>query len=135
MKWISVAAAVVLIVACFMEWIVVESRSIVVSGVDATGTSFGKPGYMHLLMTALFLVCTFIPRVWAKRWNLAVVAINLGWALRNYFVISVCRGGECPTKKTGLYLVMLCSVLMLLGAMFTDIKVPDEKEDSPPVVL
>lgn len=122
-KWSSVLSAVVLVVACFMDWIIVESRNIVVSGLDAGSTGLGKPGLVHLIFSGLFLLLMFIPKVWAKRWNLAVVAINLGWALRNYFLITVCRGGECPTKLPGMYLVMLCSVLMLAGALFTDLKI------------
>jgi len=125
-KWISLLAAATLIIACFMEWIVVDSRGIVVSGVNAQGTSFGKPGYMHLLLTGIYLIFLFIPKIWAKRWNLAVVAINLGWAIRNYFLITVCRGGECPSKKAGMYLVMLSSVVMLIGALFPDVKMEDE---------
>ncbi|MET0635029.1 MAG: hypothetical protein ABWZ25_03310 [Chitinophagaceae bacterium] len=131
-KWTSVLAALLLIIACFMDWVLVKSRGIVISGVDASGTSFGKPGYMHLLLTAFFLVFTFIPRLWAKRWNLAVVALNLGWALRNYFLITLCRGGECPVKLTGMYLVLICSVLMLAGAMFSDIRIENDPVERDP---
>jgi hypothetical protein len=133
-KWTSLIAAIVLVIACFMDWIIVESRGIVISGVDAGGTAVGKPGYMHLVLTAFFLVFSLTPKIWAKRWNLAVVAVNLGWAIRNYFLITICRGGECPTKLPGMYLVMICSVLMLLGAMFTDIKLestPTEPDPKP----
>ena len=133
-KWTSILSAIVLFVACFLDWIVVESRGIVVSGMDAGGTSFGKPGLMHLLLTILFLALMFTPKVWARRWNLAVVALNLGWALRNYFLITICRGGECPTKLPGIYLVMICSVIMLLGALFTDLRIstPDPGPDPNP---
>ena len=51
-KWTSLIAAIVLVIACFMDWIIVESRGIVISGVDAGGTAVGKPGYMHLVLTA-----------------------------------------------------------------------------------
>src|SRR6188768_4258969 len=131
-KWTSVLAALVLVAACFMDWIIVESRGIVISGVDAGGTNVGKPGYMHLVLTAFFLAFSFTPRIWAKRWNLAVVALNLGWALRNYFIITVCRGGECPVKLPGIYLVMVCSLLMLLGAMFSDIRIDNPPPEADP---
>jgi hypothetical protein len=127
MKWIGLAAAILLIVSCFTPWVVIESRHITISGVDATGTNYGKPGYFHFLMTILFLVCTFVQRVWAKRLNLAITALNIGWAIRNFLVISACQGGECPDKKNGIYLMFLASVLMLLSALFPDIKLPEEK--------
>ena len=127
MKWIGLAAAVLLIVSCFSPWVFIESRSITVSGIDATGTNYGKPGYFHFLMAALFLLCNFVQRVWAKRMNLAITALNLGWAIRNFFVIAACQGGECPAKKSGIYLMLLASVLMLLSALFPDIKLAEEK--------
>ena len=128
MKWVGAAAGVLLIIACFMTWIVVPGRNIIVSGVDATGTSFGKPGYFHMLFSFFFLLFSFIPRIWAKRTNLLVTALNLAWAMRNYFIISACRGGECPEKHVALYLVVVSSIVMLVAALFPDIKIPQEKK-------
>jgi len=124
MKWIGPAAAVLLIVSCFSPWVFIESRNITVSGINAMGTNFGKPGYFNLLMTAFFLICTFIQRIGAKRTNLFITALNLGWAIRNYFMITACQGGDCPTKKTGIYLMMLASILMMISALFPDMKPP-----------
>ena len=121
MKWLSVLAAVVLIICCFQPWILIESRQIVVSGVDAPGTRFGKPGYMHLVWSGLFILLALIPRVWAVRWNLAVVALNLAWALRNFFLLTTCQGGECPEKLPAFYVVVVCCAMMLLGALLSDL--------------
>jgi len=127
MKWIGLAAAILLIVSCFTPWVVIESRNITVSGIDATGTNFGKPGYFHLLLTFFFLLCHFIPKIWAKRTNLLITALNLGWAIRNYFIITACLGGVCPEKKSGIYLMLLASILMLISALFPDMKLKEEK--------
>ncbi len=127
MKWIGLAAATLLIISCFTPWVFIESRNITVSGVESNGTNFGKPGYIHLVLTVLFLFCSFVPRVWAKRLNLLVTGLNVGWAIRNYFLISACMGGECPIRKTGLYVVMLASLILLIAALFPDIKLPQEK--------
>ena len=128
MKWVGAGAGVLLIIACFMTWIVVPGRNIIVSGVDATGTSFGKPGYFHMLFSFFFLLFSFISRIWAKRTNLLVTALNLAWAMRNYFIISACRGGECPEKHMALYLVVVSSIVMLVAALFPDIKITQEKK-------
>ena len=127
-KWIGLAAAILLIVSCFTPWVFIESRNITVSGIDATGTNFGKPGYLNLFLTLLFLGFHFIPKVWAKRANLLVTALNLGWAIRNYFIISACMGGDCPVKKTGIYMMILASVLMMVSALFPDMTLPEEKK-------
>ncbi len=131
MKWIGLAAAVLLIVSCFTPWVVIESKNITISGVDATGTNFGKPGYFHLVLTVFFLLNLFVQRVWAKRLNLLVTALNLAWAVRNFFIISACHAGDCPEKKTGIYLMFLASALMLVSALFPDMKLPAKKENKP----
>jgi hypothetical protein len=127
MKWIGTTAAVLLIVSCFIPWVFIESRNITVSGIDATGTRFGKPGYFHFFMIAIFLLFSFIQKVGAKRANLLITALNLGWAIRNYFIISACQGGDCPEKKTGIYLMLAASILMMVSALFPDMKLPEEK--------
>ncbi|MFZ1263437.1 MAG: hypothetical protein WAT34_07985 [Chitinophagaceae bacterium] len=127
MKWIGFVAAVLLVVSCFTPWVFIESKSIIVSGVDATGTNFGKPGYFHFLLTTIFLVCMVVQKIWAKRLNLLIAGLNAGWALRNFFIISACQGGDCPIKKSGIYFMLLASVLMLMSALFPDMKLPEEK--------
>lgn len=129
MKWIGLAAAVLLIVSCFIPWVFIESRNITVSGIDAAGTNFGKPGYFHFFMLVFFLLFSFIQKTGVKRANLLITALNLGWAIRNYFVISSCQGGDCPLKKAGLYLMLIASVLMMLSALFPDMKLPEEKNN------
>ncbi len=122
MKWVGLAAALTLAVACFLPWVIIESRNITVTGIDATGTAFGKPGYFHFFSIVFFLLFNFIPRVWAKRANLFIVALNLAWAIRNYFLISTCQMGECPEKQTAFYMLIPASVLMLAAALFPDIR-------------
>lgn len=130
MKWIGFFAAALLVYACFTPWVIIESQNIVVTGVAAAGTNFGKPGYLHLFLSVIFLLFHFIPRLWAKRANLPVVAVNLGWAIRNFVVIAACRAGECPEKQVGLYLAGAASLVMLLAALFPDIEIsnPQQKQ-------
>ena len=128
MKWIGLFAVILLIVSCFLPWVNITSKSIVVSGVDSTGTNFGKPGYTHFVLSFFFIIFHFIAKLWAKRVNLLIVALNIAWAIRNYFIISMCREGECPEKQIGLWLVMLASVLMLIAALFPDIQLKEEKD-------
>ena len=130
MKWIGLAASVLLIISCFSTWVIIVSKNIAVSGVNATGTNFGKPGYFNFLFTFLFILFTLIPRIWAKRTNLLITALNLSWALRNYFIISACRGGDCPEKQTSIYLLLIASLLMLASALFPDIKLREQNPET-----
>lgn len=128
MKWLGVAVAIALIVACYMPWVVVESKDIVISGVDSTGTNFGKPGYFHLFFAGLYLLFVLINRLWSKRVNIFISAFNVAWALRNFAIISACSGGECPVKKAGLYVVLVSSILMLVSVLLSGAKEKVAKE-------
>jgi hypothetical protein len=130
MKWIGIAAAILLIIACCSTWVTIPSKNITVSGIDSTGTFFGKPGYFHFIMVFFFILFTLVQRVWAKRSNLLVTAINLAWAVRNYFIISACRQGDCPEKHVPIYLLILTSLLMLASALFPDFE-PERKSTKP----
>jgi len=125
MKWIGLLGVILLIVSCFMPWVIISSKNIIVSGVDSTGTNFGKPGYAHFVLGFFFIIFHMIPKLWAKRWNLILVALNIAWVIRNYLIISMCREGECPEKQIGLWLVLTASVIMLLAALFPDIKLKE----------
>jgi hypothetical protein len=120
MKWLGLIAVVVLLIGSFLPWVYIESKGITVTGVSAPGTNFGKPGYFHLFLALFFILFHFTPRIWAKRTNLLVSGVNFAWGVRNYFVIAACSGGDCPEKKTGLYLTIIASVIMLLAALFPD---------------
>ena len=123
-------SAVLLVAAGFYPWVIIESKNIIVTGMDAVSIQLGKPAFFHFIFSFFFLVFTFTPRVWAKRVNLLVVALNLAWAIRNYFIITACRGGECPEKQWAIYLIIPVSILMLLSAMFPDMKVKDKTRES-----
>ena len=128
MKWIGLLGLILLYVACFLPWVIIASQNIIVTGVDSTGTNFGKPGYAHFVLGFFFIIFHIIPKLWAKRCNLLIVALNIAWAVRNYFIISMCREGECPEKQIGLWLVIIASVLILFAALFPDIKLKEEKK-------
>src|SRR5258706_15327690 len=121
MKWIGIIAAIVLIIACFMTWVIIPSKNILVSGVEARGTNFGKPGYFHFVMALFFLLFSLIQRVWAKRANLPVTALNMAWAIRNFFLVTICRGGDCPEKHIAVYLILVTSFLMLVSSLLPDL--------------
>ena len=128
MKWIGLLGVILLIVSCFLPWVIIDSQKIIVTGVDSTGTNFGKPGYAHFVFGFFFIIFHFIPKLWSKRINLLIVALNIAWAVRNYFIISMCRVGECPEKQPGLWLVLAACALMLLAALFPDVQLKEEKK-------
>lgn len=119
-KWIGIAAVALLVISSFMPWVSIDEGRIIVSGIDATGTNFGKPAYMNFILSFFFLIFLFIPRVWAMRANLAITALNIAWAVRNYFILSACSGGDCPVKQLGIYLMVFSVLLMFVCTLFPD---------------
>lgn len=120
-KWIGAAVVALLAASCFMPWVYVPWLDFTATGLDA-GKQFRSPGYFHFIFAFLFLVFSFIPRVWAKQWNLLFTALNLAWAIRNFLKIAACSGGDCPEKKAGIWLMLIASVLLLLLALFPDMR-------------
>jgi hypothetical protein len=121
MKWTGIIAAIILIMACFLPWVVIPSINSTITGIDAMGTNFGKPGYFHFITIFFFIVFSLVQKIWAKRFNFLVTALNMAWAIRNFYLITMCRAGECPEKKAGIYLILILSVIMLASALLPDL--------------
>lgn len=133
MRWIGVIASFGLILSSFYPWVFIESKNYIVTGINAEDIRLGKPAYFHFVLTFLFLTFLFISKIWAKRMNLFVTAVNMGWAIRNYLIITACQGGECPVKLTAIHFIIPVSVLMLFAALFPDMKLKNKNQNSQPL--
>jgi len=121
-KWLGIGAVLTVIVGCFLPWIEILSVHMTVTGVDPAGTNFGRPGKAQIFLAVLSLILFFIPRIWARRTNLFIAAFAIAWAFRNIIIYSRCEMGECPQKGLGIWMVMLGSALVLISAIFQDLK-------------
>ncbi len=117
-KLFTILGVAVLIVGCLMPWMRIEDPSITISGVDTTGTRYGKPAIAHFVFSTCILFGAFVPKVWAKRMNLLFGALNLAWGIRNFGIITACEGGICPEKLLGLYLVLGASIIIMVAVLF-----------------
>lgn len=108
-------AVVLLAATCYLPWSFIAEKNIIVTGMSAPGTVYGKPGLMHFVLGILLILFFIIPKIWAKRINVFMGAINLAWSVRNYILLSTCYMGECPEKKLGLYVeILLCAVILIM---------------------
>jgi hypothetical protein len=124
-KYVGALGVVLLVVSCFLPWYFLEWRNLTVTGMDAV--QFGKPAYWHFVFAAFYFVFTFIPRIWAKQWNVFFAAINCAWTARNFFALAICSGGECPQRQAGIWLLVAAALIMLFTSLFPDVKLPQEK--------
>ena len=117
---LSLLSVAVLVFACFLPWITIESKNITISGMNTTGTLYGKPGYFHFLWAGAYLFFLLINKIWSKRAAVGMAAFNIAWALRNFLLLPACQMGECPERREGLYLLLLASFLMFLTPLLNE---------------
>ena len=126
-QWFGIAAAVLAIAGCYLPWIEVHSIGKVLTGMDPAGSNFGRPGKVQIFLDGLAIILFLIPRIWSRRTNLFLAAFAFSWALRNIIIYSRCEMGECPERRIGIWLTMIGSILVLLAAIFPDMKLKEKK--------
>ncbi len=124
---IGIVAAIATMAVCFLPWVYISSKQITVTGFQAIGTDFGKPGLFNMVMSIIMVVLFAIPTLWAKRTNLFVGSLNIAWSFRNFILLTTCMMGECPEKKPGLYLLLFLAVSLLLMTLLPSIPVKQKK--------
>jgi hypothetical protein len=112
----------VLAAVCYLPWSFIAEKNILVTGMSAPNTIYGKPGLMHIVLGIPLILFFIISKIWAKRVNLLLAAINLAWSARNYILLSTCYMGQCPILKVGLYVSILLSLLVLVMSFLPDLR-------------
>jgi hypothetical protein len=121
-------AVIVLAIICYLPWSFIPEKNILITGMSAPHTVYGKPGLMHFVLGVILIVFFITPKIWAKRINVFVGAINLAWSIRNYILLTTCYMADCPIIRYGLYLEFLLTIAILLLTFFPDLKVLEKKK-------
>jgi len=121
-KWISILAAIVLIISCFFPWVVIESKNLTVTGVNVAGLRYGHYGYFLIPLCIVFIILQLINKIWAKRLNVAIGAFILTISFACLWIFR-CEYGECPEKQAALYIMFASSLIVLIGSLLPDIKI------------
>lgn len=121
-RWVAILTAVVIITACFFTWVSVEEKKFFVGGFySSENNRFGQPGILHVGFCAIFILLLLLDKIWSLRTAFFICAFNVAWAIRNFVVISACSGGVCPEKHTGLYTILIGSVLLIVLTPFVKV--------------
>ncbi len=123
-KWLAVLTAAIIITACFFTWISVEDKNYFIGGFYSSDNRYGQPGIFHTVFCAIYIFLLLINRIWSIRTGFFIAALNVAWAARNFLMLSTCVGGECPERHTGLYVILIGSLLLLVLSPF--IRVPSK---------
>lgn len=125
-QWIGIAAAVILVVACFLPWTFHPDLNKEFTGFFSENNMYGKPGKVFTWLAVIAIIFFLIPRVWAKRWNLLVGALTVAFAIKSFIVFSGCYRGICPSKLAGLWIMLLAAIVVLVMALLPDVKVEEK---------
>lgn len=120
-KWTSILAAIMLIMSCFIPWVIIESKNITITGLDVAGLAYGHYGYFLIPLAVIFIVLQTINKIWASRLNVAVGALIITISFACLWIFR-CEYGECPQKQTGLYVMFASSAIVFIGSLLPDIK-------------
>ena len=88
---------------------------------------YGKPGKFLIFFAITVLLLTILPKVWAKRTNLFICAFTLAYAIKTFILFGSCYNNYCPQKLFSLYLMLGCTVVMLIASGFPNAKIADKK--------
>ncbi len=127
-NYIGIAAGLLMILVGTFTWSYIPSINASVTGFGSeTFGKYGKPVMMNIILFCIAVLFFLLPKVWAKKANLYVGAINFAWALRNVVLLSTCQGGECPQTTAWLYVYFALSLVMLVMTLLPDMKVVEKK--------
>jgi hypothetical protein len=126
-QWIGIAAAVILIVACFLPWTFHPDLNKHFTGFFSENNNYGKPGKVFIVLGVVATVFFLVPRIWAKRWNMLIGALTVAYAIKSFIVFSGCYHGICPAKQAGLWIMLGASILMMGMILMPDMKIEEKK--------
>ncbi len=129
LSWSGMAACITLIVACFLPWTYYADSNIA-NETERTFTGFfsyqykyGLPGRFLVFFAVLILILMIVPRVWAKRVNLFLSAFTLAYAIKSYILFTSCYNAYCPEKKAGIFIMLFSTVVIMIAAVFPNMKI------------
>ncbi|MBK7883381.1 MAG: hypothetical protein IPJ81_06035 [Chitinophagaceae bacterium] len=123
LQWVGVLACIALIISCFMPWAYYADINETFTGVYSYKNEYGKPGKYMIVIGVLAILFILLPRLWAKRVNMFLCGLLVGYSIKTYVMYTSCYNAYCPQKLPWIYVMLTATVFMLLAAIFTDFKI------------
>jgi hypothetical protein len=116
-KWVTLAAAMLMVVVCFMPWAYYPDLQKSFTGFFTENNIYGKPGKLLIFFALFNVLAQFSKSVFLKRANLLLMALNLAYAIKSYIVFAECYKGYCPDKQAGIFLMVAAAGILLMTAV------------------
>lgn len=129
----GVAAAVLLIVCCFLPLAYYPDLRENFTGFYSRQNAYGKPGIAFLFLS-VFSICLFlIQKLWAIRTNQFIAVLIFTYALKTFILFSKCYFSICPQVRPGLIGMVLFSSVVLVSSLLSKAKIIPEHsaQESP----
>lgn len=123
---IGMGASIALVIICTLPWVYIPSLQLYLTGINGKASAelnFGSQISSHGFLATAMIICFFVSKIWSKRLNVFLGAINLAWAFKNFLIFSMCRGGECPEKQPALYLLIVFAIIMFVMSLLPKLDV------------
>jgi hypothetical protein len=127
-QWIGIAAAALLVAACYMPWAYFPDLGKEFTGFFSEQNRYGRPGRILTFFSVAMALLFLIPKVWAKRINMVVAAITIAFAIRSFMLFTACYRGICPEKRIGVFLVLLAATITLAATLLPDLAIRQEQQ-------
>ncbi|MBO9572353.1 MAG: hypothetical protein J7497_09120 [Chitinophagaceae bacterium] len=118
----GVLFTIVLILSGLMNWAWYPDLQQYFTGFYSYNNNYGKPGKAFIILGVIAIAFYLIPRIWAKRCNMFLCVLILGYAIKTFILFSACYRGTCPEKQAGLWIMLSSAALMLIASLLPDLK-------------
>lgn len=116
-KWLTLIAAILLILSCFMDWAYYPDLQKSFTGWFSEKNVYGKPGKWLTVMAVIAVIAQFVPSLFLKRMNLFLMALNTAYAFFSFVKYARSYGITSPSAQAGIYLMLISAVILLVTAV------------------
>ena len=129
LHYAGLTACIALIVSCFLPWAYFADINEHFTGLYSYKNEYGKPGKFFILIAVVVFVFMLLPKIWAKRTNLFICAVGVGYAIKSYILFTSCYNAYCPEQKPAIFIMLVSTIVMLVAAVFPNLKLEEKKEE------
>ncbi len=128
-QYIAIISCITLIATCFIPWVHYNSINVTFTGFNvkrfATGVFYGRAGLIITIFTSLSLLLTVLPYSALKRINMFVSALLFAYSIRTYVLFTGSLFDGEVVKLSGIYLIIILSLIIVVCSIFPNIKEDD----------
>ncbi|MEO6818327.1 MAG: hypothetical protein ABI266_09130 [Ginsengibacter sp.] len=126
-KIVGLAAALLLVISCFLPWAYYTDIDKHFTGFFTYQNMYGKPAKAFIFLAVVSLVLIYVNKIWAKRTLLFLSAVTIAYTIKTFVLFTSCYSGVCPQKEYGLYLLIISVVGLVVASVFPDIKLIEKE--------